>query len=190
MLRILSLAMALLLAPLAAMAEQTTANPQVMILTSEGEITVELYQDKSPITVANFLAYVDTKHYNNTIFHRVIRDFMIQGGGMNANMTEKMVMDPIVNESKNRVHNTRGTLAMARTNDPDSATAQFFINHRNNFKLDWTPGKAGYTVFGEVIDGMYVVDHIASVKTGNKYGHSDVPLQPITILEVVRVETP
>ena len=184
MLKKLSLAALLLIAPIAALA----ANPQVIIRTSSGDITVELYEDKAPITVANFLGYVDSGHYNGTIFHRVIRGFMIQGGGMTPDMQEKPTGMPIANDAKNRLHNTRGTIAMARTNDPDSATAQWFINHRNNFNLDWTPGKAGYAVFGKVVDGMFVVDDIATVATGNKGHHGDVPVEPVLINEIVRVQ--
>ena len=184
MLRKLALTTLLLLAPLTALA----ANPQVIIRTSVGDITVELYEEKSPVTVANFLGYVDSGHYNGTIFHRVIRGFMIQGGGFTPDMQEKATGMPIVNEAKNRVHNTRGTIAMARTADPDSATAQGFSNHRNNFNLDWTPGKAGYTVFGKVTDGMFVVDEIATVATGNKGMHANVPVEPVIINEIVRVE--
>tara|TARA_R110002110_G_scaffold415561_2_gene650845 strand:+ start:44198 stop:44767 length:570 start_codon:yes stop_codon:yes gene_type:complete len=167
-------------------AQTTLPNPQVVIRTSEGDITVRLFQDKAPITVANFLNYVDQGFYAGTIFHRVISNFMIQGGGLLPDMSEKAVGEPIVNESRNRLHNTRGTLAMARTNDPDSATAQFFINQRNNMRLDWTPGREGYTVFGEVILGMDVVDFITTAPTGTVAGFSDVPLEPVLIKEIVR----
>jgi cyclophilin family peptidyl-prolyl cis-trans isomerase len=115
---------------------------------------------------------------------------MIQGGGFLPDMTEKATNPPVANESKNRLHNTRGTIAMARTNDPDSATAQFFINQRNNLQLDWTPGRDGYTVFGEVILGMDIVDFIATAPTGKAGSFTDVPLQPIVINEIVRVGTP
>ena len=177
----------LLLAPLAMAEETTLPNPQVIIKTSEGDITLRLFRDKSPATVENFLAYVDAGFYNGTVFHRVIPDFMIQGGGFLPNLTEKATRDPVVNESSNRLHNKRGTVAMARTSDPDSATAQFFINQRTNLPLDWTPDKAGYTVFGEVILGMNIVDYIATAPTGKAGGFSDVPTQPILIKEVVRV---
>lgn len=160
-------------------------DPEVLIKTSYGDITVRLHAETAPITVANFLAYVESGYYKGTIFHRVIPQFMIQGGGFNAQMAEKPTLPPIVNEAKNRIHNERGTLAMARTNDPDSATSQFFINLRNNFRLDWTPRDAGYTVFGEVIDGMFTVDSIALEQTGSVMGHQDVPLQPITIVDVI-----
>ena len=185
MIRNLLLSLALVFTPLA-LGENTTPDPIVDIVTSEGTITLRLYEDRAPATVENFLAYVDAGFYNGTIFHRVIPDFMIQGGGMLPDMTEKETRDAIVNESKNRLHNTRGTIAMARTNDPDSATSQFFINVRNNLRLDWAPGRAGYTVFGEVIEGMKVVDFIVTAPTGPKGPHQDVPIEPITILEIKR----
>jgi cyclophilin family peptidyl-prolyl cis-trans isomerase len=183
----LLLSLALLSVPLAATAQGNATDPQVVIKTSEGDITVRLFQEKAPLTVTNFLGYVDNGFYNGTIFHRVIPNFMIQGGGFLPDMTEKETGPPVENESKNRLHNTRGTLAMARTNDPDSATSQFFINQRNNLRLDWAPGRAGYTVFGEVILGMDIVDFIATAPTGNAGGHSDVPREPIVILEITRV---
>ena len=195
MLKNLLICCALLLAPLTlapvALAQQSAqTNPQVLIKTSEGEITLRLFQDKSPLTVANFLAYVDAGFYNGTVFHRVIPDFMIQGGGFLPDMTEKTTQAPVANESKNRLHNNRGTVAMARTNDPDSATAQFFINQRNNLQLDWAPGRDGYTVFGEVILGMDIVDFIATAPTGTVASFADVPLQPILIKEIVRSGAP
>jgi len=167
-----------------------TADPLVVIRTSEGDITLRLFPDKAPVTVENFLRYVDEGFYNGTIFHRVIQDFMIQGGGFLPDMTEKANGDPIVNESKNRLHNNRGTIAMARTNDPDSATSQFFINQRNNLRLDWAPGRDGYTVFGEVVTGMNVVDFIATAPTGQVGGFGDVPLEPIVITKIVRQPLP
>lgn len=160
----------------------------VVIKTSEGDITLALNAKKAPITVANFLSYVDSGFYNGTIFHRVISNFMIQGGGFTADMTLKTTGEPIVNESKNRLHNTRGTIAMARTNDPHSATSQFFINQRSNLRLDWTPGQEGYTVFGEVVDGMKVVDFIASAPTGRVGPMGDVPTKAIVINSVERVD--
>ena len=170
-------------------------NPQILMKTTDGDITIELFADKSPITVENFLQYADEGHYDGTVFHRVISNFMIQGGGFDAELKEKETRDPIVNESKNKLHNTRGTLAMARTSDPDSATAQFFINQRSNLRLDWSGGKDGYTVFGEVIDGMQVVDIISLTDTGAVQAQTtggptvfqDVPLQPIVILSVTRL---
>ncbi len=163
-----------------------TENPVVVLETSEGNITVELFADKAPLTVANFLTYVDDGHYAGTIFHRVINNFMIQGGGFTPDMVEKPTRDPVRNESRNRVHNTRGTIAMARTSDPDSASAQFFINQRSNLRLDWVPGREGYTVFGEVIEGMDVVDFIATAPTANRGRMADVPVDAIVIKAVKR----
>ena len=178
----------------AARAESAT-NPRVLMKTTDGDITIELFADQSPITVENFLRYADDGHYDGTVFHRVISNFMIQGGGFDAGLKEKETRDPIVNESKNKLHNTRGTLAMARTNDPNSATAQFFINQRSNLRLDWAGGKDGYTVFGKVIDGMQVVDIISLTDTGSARAQTtrgptifqDVPVQPIVVLSVTRL---
>lgn len=186
MIRILLLCLSLLLPTVAVAADNVAMNPRVVIKTSEGDITVQLFADKAPITVANFLGYVDSGFYRGTIFHRVIPNFMIQGGGFGPDMVERDTGDPIVNESKNRLHNTRGTLAMARTSDPDSATSQFFINQRSNLRLDWTPHNAGYTVFGEVILGMDIVDFIATAPTGTAGGMGDVPTKPIVIKDIVR----
>ena len=185
MLRVLLFSLSVLLAPLA-VAQDATPTPEVIIKTSDGDITVRLNPEKAPVTVENFLAYVDSGFYNGTIFHRVISNFMIQGGGFLPDMSQKETREPIENESKNKLHNIRGTIAMARTNDPDSATAQFFINQRSNLRLDWAPGREGYTVFGEVIDGMDVVDYIASAKTGRVGHFGDVPLEPIMIVEITR----
>ena len=170
-------------------------NPIVKLETSEGDITVVLFADKSPKTVENFLAHVDEGFYENTVFHRIIDNFMVQGGGFDVDLKQKKTERKVVNESKNRLHNDRGTLAMARTSDPDSAGSQFFINQRNNPRLDWTPFKPGYTVFGEVITGMRIVDFMASTPTGNAVGKTDkgqmplqnVPLDPIVLLRVTRV---
>ena len=162
-------------------------NPQVVIRTSEGDITLQLFADKAPATVENFLAYVDSGFYAGTIFHRVIPNFMIQGGGLLPDLTEKPTNPPVVNESKNRLHNTRGTIAMARTSDPDSAGAQFFINQRNNLRLDWTPGRDGYTVFGEVLLGMDIVDFIATAPTKKVGSMDDVPEEPIVIQAISRI---
>lgn len=178
-----------------AQADDQIDNPRVLMKTTDGEITIELFADKSPITVENFLNYVDAGHYDGTVFHRVIPNFMIQGGGFTASLEEKETGDPIVNESINKLHNTRGTLAMARTSDPDSATAQFFINQRSNLRLDWAGGKDGYTVFGEVVDGMQVVDIIALSDTSSARAlttqgptvFQDVPVKPIVILSVTRL---
>jgi peptidyl-prolyl cis-trans isomerase A (cyclophilin A)/peptidyl-prolyl cis-trans isomerase B (cyclophilin B) len=180
--KLLGLCLLLALAPLA-----LAKDPEVIIRTTHGDVTVRLFAEKAPITVENFLAYVDSGFYKGTIFHRVIPRFMIQTGGFNERMEKKPTRDPIVNEAKNRLHNERGTIAMARTSDPDSASSQFYINVRNNFSLDWAPRNPGYTVFGEVIDGMATVDAISLQQTGTFMGFQDVPLEPIKILEVVRV---
>ncbi len=186
MIRVLLLCLSLLLPAIAVGADNASTNPRVVIKTSEGDITLQLFGDKAPVSVANFLSYVDNGFYKGTIFHRVIPNFMIQAGGFEPNMVEKNTADPIANESKNRLHNTRGTVAMARTSDPDSATSQFFINQRSNLRLDWSPGNEGYTVFGEVIQGMDIVDFIATAPTGTAGGMSDVPKQPIIINDIVR----
>lgn len=172
------------------------AAPQVRLETNYGDITLEMMPDKSPITVANFLQYVDDGFYDGTIFHRVILNFMIQGGGFSEGLVEKETRDNIVNESQNRVHNIRGTVAMARQTDPDTASSQFFINQRSNLRLDWAPGKPGYTVFAEVVDGMQVVDFIATSETHTTMGttprgqvpFSDVPVEPVVIKRAVRVD--
>ena len=178
-----------------AKSDDPAENPRVLMKTTDCDITIELFADKSPITVENFLQYVDDGHYDGTVFHRVISNFMIQGGGFDTELKEKPTRDPIVNESKNKLHNTRGTLAMARTSDPDSAAAQFFINQRSNLRLDWAGGKDGYTVFGEVVDGMQVVDIISLTDTGSAQAQTtrgptifqDVPVQPIVVLSVTRL---
>jgi len=176
-------------------AEQDVDNPKVIMKTTDGDIIIELFAEKSPITVENFLTYVDAGYYDGTVFHRVISNFMIQGGGFTTEMKEKPTRAPIANESSNKLHNTRGTLAMARTSDPNSATAQFFINQRSNLRLDWTPGSEGYAVFGEVIEGMQVVDIIALTDTGSASVETsrgpavfqDVPVKPIVVLSVSRM---
>ena len=165
---------------------QGPANPKVLMKTSLGDITIELNPSKAPITVKNFLSYVADKHYDGTIFHRVIPGFMIQGGGLTADMHEKPEKAPIKNEAGNGLKNDRGTIAMARTGVVDSATCQFFINLVNN-RLNHTDDTVegfGYCVFGKVIAGMDIVDAIAKVKTGNRAGAANVPLDPITILSV------
>ena len=160
-------------------------NPQVMLETSMGAIKIELFKEKAPITVRNFLSYVKEGHYDGLVFHRVIKDFMVQGGGMNENLEVKKPKFAIKNEATNGLKNKRGTLAMARTAVVDSATCQFFINTVDNAFLDHKgkklPEEFGYCVFGQVIDGIEVVDRIREVKTGNKNGHSDVPLEPVFI---------
>lgn len=162
---------------------------EVVMKTSKGDITLALNPDKAPKTVANFLRYVDEGFYDGTIFHRVISGFMIQGGGLTPDMQKKPVHDPVVNEAKNGLKNVRGSIAMARTRDPDSATAQFFINHRDNPNLDYPSFDGwGYAVFGKVIDGMDVVDTIAEVKTTRKSGRGNVPVEPVIIESVSRKE--
>ncbi len=163
-------------------------NPRVVITTSAGTIKAELFEDKAPITVKNFLSYVDEKFYDNTIFHRVIDGFMIQGGGFEPGMKQKSTKAPIKNESGNRVANDRGTLAMARTNQPDSATAQFFINLADNQFLNKSQAGdgVGYCAFGKVTEGMDVVDKIKDVPTGNRGPHGDVPLQDVVIQSIRR----
>ncbi|MDP6968276.1 MAG: peptidylprolyl isomerase [Gammaproteobacteria bacterium] len=150
---------------------------QVEMVTSEGTIIIELYPDQAPKTVANFLHYVNAGFYHNTQFHRVIPGFMIQGGGFDLAGVRKSTAAPITNEADNGLSNKRGTIAMARTSDPHSATAQFFINHTDNPFLDRTTGNYGYAVFGRVVEGMDVVDKIANVKTRS----GDWPLQPVRI---------
>ncbi|MBF0587608.1 MAG: peptidylprolyl isomerase [Magnetococcales bacterium] len=159
----------------------TGENPMVVISTSLGDITVELYEDKAPITVKNFLDYIDEGFYGDTIFHRVIPGFMVQCGGMNADMSEKENKAPIKNEADNGLTNERGTLAMARTQVVDSATSQFFINLKDNGFLNHGDRDFGYAVFGKVVEGMDVVDKIAAVPTGNKGFHQDVPVEPVLI---------
>ena len=174
------------------------ANPVVVMETSLGTIKIELFEDKSPITVKNFLSYVDDKFYDGTVFHRVIPDFMVQAGGFEPGMKQKKTKDPIKNESGNGLSNTAGTLAMARTNDPNSATSQFFINVGDNSRLDKFGG--GYCVFGKVIDGMDVVNKIKAVKTGTKkqkievdgkeveVPHQNVPVDDVVIKSVKRAD--
>jgi cyclophilin family peptidyl-prolyl cis-trans isomerase len=177
-----------LLGVVMAAASATAANPQVVFETSQGNITVELFEDKAPLTVKNFLDYVDSKHYDGTVFHRVIDGFMIQGGGFDQAGKQKPTKAPVKNESSNGVKNDRGTIAMARTRDVDSATSQFFINHRDNSGLNF-PANGGYTVFGKVVAGMDVVDKIAKVKTKpNEMGEMASPVEPVVLKSVKRVE--
>ncbi len=179
----------LMLTPVFAKGEEIKkeVNPVVVMETSEGTIKIELWQDKAPITVKNFLRYVDEKFYDGTIYHRVISDFMIQGGGFTPDMKQKDAHEPIKNEATAELKNNRGTIAMARTNVVDSATAQFFINVKDNNPLnhrDNTPQGFGYTVFGKVIEGMDVVDKIKGVKTTTAGHFSDVPVTPVIIKSV------
>lgn len=164
--------------------------PVVVMETSKGTIKIELDQERAPGTVANFLQYVDDEFYDGTIFHRVMPNFMIQGGGFGPDMNEKPTREMIKNEATNGLANLRGTIAMARRPDPHSATAQFFINHKTNQALDKEHSRDGwgYCVFGKVIEGLDVVDAIAQVSTGNKGSHGNVPLAAVTIKTVRREE--
>ena len=162
--------------------------PVVTLDTSLGTIKIALEQEKAPISTENFLAYVNARHYDGTVFHRVIPNFMIQGGGMGPSLREKPARPPIKNEASNGLRNARGTVAMARTSEPNSATAQFFINLKNNAQLDYGVGGAGYAVFGRVIEGMDVVDRIAAVNTGNRGPHQNVPIEAI-VIRTARVDT-
>lgn len=186
MLKILISALALLSSLSAA-----AANPQVELKTNMGSITLELYADKAPQSVENFLQYVKDGHYNGTIFHRVISSFMIQGGGFTPDFNQKQTRGPIRNEAGNGLKNTLGTVAMARTPDPHSAAAQFFINTADNAFLNFTAPTQqgfGYAVFGKVVKGMEVVDKIARVATGTRPPHGDVPLKPVIIERAVIIE--
>jgi len=183
------------LAYLATLANSVTAAPPVVVIeTSMGNIKVELNEEKAPKTVANFLGYVDEKFYDGTIFHRVMgkensdKDFMIQGGGWEPGMKEKKTKPPITNESSNGLSNQRGTIAMARKPEPDSATSQFFINVADNAFLDKNKYRdgVGYCVFGKVIEGMDVVDKIKAVKTGPREPHKNVPMEDIVIKSIKR----
>lgn len=162
----------------------SATNPQVRLTTNYGEIILELNQEKAPKTVANFLSYVESGHYNGTIFHRVISNFMIQGGGFDLDFNQKPTQEPVENEADNGLSNKKGSIAMARTMDPHSASAQFFINVKDNDFLNHSAKNAqgwGYAVFGEVISGMEVVEKIKDVPTGSKQGHQDVPVDEVTI---------
>lgn len=156
----------------------------ITISTSHGDIVVELFEESASISCSNFRQYAADGFYDNTVFHRVIPNFMIQGGGLTADLTRKKTRAPIKNEARNGEKNVRGSLAMARTSDADSATAQFFINLRDNAFLDHSSRDAGYAVFGRVAEGMDVVDAIAGVATDTVGGHSDVPVEPVTIHNV------
>lgn len=158
---------------------------QVRLTTTQGNITLKLSPEKAPVTVDNFLGYVRNGHYDGTIFHRVIKNFMIQGGGMDAEMRQKPTSQSIKNEADNGLSNRTGTISMARTPDPHSASAQFFINTEDNLFLDYrspTPDGWGYCVFGEVLDGMDVVTGIEACATTTRSGHADVPVEPIVII--------
>jgi cyclophilin family peptidyl-prolyl cis-trans isomerase len=164
-------------------------NPVVVLDTNLGKIKIELFESKAPATVKNFLDYVEAKHYDGLLFHRVIPDFMIQGGGMESGLRERKTKDPIKNESDNGLSNQRGTIAMARTSEPDSATSQFFINVKDNDFLDQAKARdqVGYCVFGKVIGGMDVVDKIRNAETATQGIHENVPIQEIVIRTARRV---
>lgn len=169
------------------LAANDPVQPQVTLKTSRGEIVVELFADRAPASTANFLKYVDAGFYDGLVFHRVIPGFVVQAGGYDATMSERAPGPPVKNEATNGVSNERGTLAMARTSDPDSADSQFFINLADNTPLDRRAGQPGYTVFGRVVRGMDVVDAIAEVPTGSAGGMDDVPTEPIVIEHARRV---
>lgn len=188
------LALLLLALPLVAVADtradeandnEQSENPSVILHTNHGAITIELFEDKAPKSVENFLQYARDGHYDDTLFHRVISNFMIQGGGFDTDFNQKPTREPITNEADNGLKNTRGTLAMARTNDPHSATSQFFINVTDNAFLDHRGKHSGqswgYAVFGQVTDGMDVVDSIREVATGRQGPHENVPNDPVII---------
>ncbi|MGE6530530.1 peptidylprolyl isomerase [Pseudomonas sp. NPDC077382] len=162
-------------------------NPHVLLNTSMGEIEIELEAEKAPVSVKNFLEYVESGYYDGTVFHRVIPGFMIQGGGFNEGLSQKKTRAPIKNEADNGLHNVRGTLAMARTQNVDSATSQFFINHRDNDFLDHGSRDFGYAVFAKVVRGMDVVDQIAQVPTGNRSMMQNVPLTPVKIVSAKKL---
>ena len=166
-------------------------NPKVVFDTSKGKIVLELYPDNAPETVKNFLNYVDSKYYDGTIFHRVIPNFMIQGGGFTPDMQRKPTRDPVKNEADTGLKNDRGTISMARTSNPHSATAQFFINSKNNDFLNHkskTQQGWGYTAFGKVVEGMKTVDAISAVKTKTTGGSRDVPAEPVVIKSAARLK--
>lgn len=166
--------------------DPTISDDEVIVTTSMGNFTLKLYPEDAPITVANFLQYVDDSFYDGTIFHRVIPDFVIQGGGFTTGLVEKDTRDPIINEANNGIKNTRGTVAMARTSAPNSATSQFFVNLTDNDFLDYTATNAGYAVFGEVTTGMDIVDLIATVQTESRSGFDDVPVTDVIIQSIKR----
>ncbi|MEW6252484.1 MAG: peptidylprolyl isomerase [Planctomycetota bacterium] len=176
--------------------DPNAVSPRVTISTNQGDIVVELNEEKAPITVRNFLRYVDDGFYDGTIFHRVVENFVIQGGGFTPELVEKDTRNPIALEANNGLHNERGTIAMARTGEPNSATSQFFINLKNNVKdgdglANLDPGgvdENGYAVFGKVVSGMTVVDQIAGVETHSESGFDDVPVEDIIITGIRRVQ--
>lgn len=186
----LLLCLSILFSSVSFAAESDSVNKDVKVLieTNLGNITIQLDADKAPITVKNFLSYVESGFYAKTIFHRVIPGFMIQGGGFSKSMDKLRTNPPIRNEASNGLHNNRGTIAMARTNDPHSASSQFFINVANNNFLDYSSKSMGYAVFGKVVDGMDTVDKIAGTKTTQRNMHRDIPVDPIVIKKVSIVQ--
>ncbi|MFW2043631.1 peptidylprolyl isomerase [Acinetobacter sp. ULE_I001] len=174
---------------LVVLVNQAFANTDMQIKTNLGNINIELYDDQAPISVKNFKSYVNSQFYNGTIFHRVIPDFMIQGGGFDSNMKEKSTQPAIQNESSNGLKNVRGTLAMARTNAPNSATSQFFINVANNDFLNKSAGNSGYAVFGKVTQGLDIVDKIVQTPTQTVGMHQDVPKQAVKIISIQTIKT-
>ncbi|MEO7207935.1 MAG: peptidylprolyl isomerase [Steroidobacteraceae bacterium] len=157
--------------------------------TSLGDFTIELFDKEAPESVANFTRYIDEGFFDGTIFHRIVPDFVIQGGGFMEDMTQKKTKPPVKNEADNGLKNKRGTLSMARTNDINSATSQFFVNLKDNDSLDHSRGNFGYAVFAKVIEGMDVIDKIAAVETGRKRGFDDVPVEAVTMKSVRRVKS-
>lgn len=186
--KLISLIFAVTLCTSSAIADSD--NPQLLIQTNQGNITLELFQEQAPETVKNFLTYVDNGFYSGTIFHRTIAGFMIQGGGFTESLSRKETRAPIRNESGNGLSNSRGTISMARTNHPHSATSQFFINTVDNRNLDAQGSRFGYAVFGRVIQGMDIVMSISRAPTAPKAGHRDVPKQPIIISAIKRISEP
>jgi cyclophilin family peptidyl-prolyl cis-trans isomerase len=156
--------------------------------TTHGGFTVELFEKDAPLTVANFLQYVDEGYFDGTIFHRIVPGFVIQGGGLTADFGQKKTRSPVKNEADNGQQNLRGTLSMARTNAPHSATSQFFVNLKDNDFLDYRPGNHGYAVFGRVTEGMDTIDRIAAVGTGRRQGHTDAPMEDVIIQSARRVQ--
>lgn len=187
MLKKLAFAASALLLSTSLLAATDNSNPHVLLTTSMGQIEIELQADKAPISVRNFLGYVDSGYYNGTIFHRVIPSFMIQGGGFTANMQQKSTQASIKNEADNGLKNTRGSLSMARTSAVDSATSQFFINSKDNDFLDHGGRDFGYAVFAKVVRGMDVVDTISGVPTSNSGGNQNVPRDPVLIIDAKRL---
>jgi cyclophilin family peptidyl-prolyl cis-trans isomerase len=155
--------------------------------TTHGGFTIELFERDAPLSVANFLQYVDDLHFDATIFHRIVPGFVIQGGGMNVDFSQKKTRAPVKNEAANGLLNERGTLSMARTDSPHSATSQFFVNLKDNDFLDYRPGQHGYAVFGRVVEGMDVVDKIAAVRTGRRSGYTDAPMEDVIVTTARRV---